>query len=418
MRINLLSLLSLLSLLFSLNAVGCEVISPWLNDSSFYRPPPPSSSNDEPSSNPVPEPCGLVGNPISVYTGNKFQIEEDLPFAKHNALGLYRTYNSHDGVWRHNYSAALLIGDTTITYAAVDGSRHVFLKKSLQRYSTAVGSLIRNGAGWIYESDEVGRLEFDSIGRLIAVKNISGQRVTLSYSAPGIIVINTPTGQSLTLQEDAFRLLRSARMGGRVIEYAYNSKGMLVSVSSLGKTRKYLYEDERASWLLTGIIDEIGNRYAIWKYDSSLRAISSEHNGGADKTTLQFMNENTTIVTNALGKKTRYVHGVSGGYRRLKQVIGEPTPNCPYSNSSFEYDKYGNLTKKTDAKGIFTTYKYNGSNKLVSVIEAAGTSSARETLYEWHPVFNKVSKISNALSVITFAYDNSGRLISRQLVSK
>lgn len=95
------------------------------------------------------------------------------------------------------------------------------------------------------------------------------------------------------------------------------------------QTKKYLYEDNNDSRLLTGIIDERGIRYATWKYDPHGRAISSEHAQGAEKTTIQYHSDDTTTVSNALGKSTTYKFGYFQGIKHITSIIGEPTANCP-----------------------------------------------------------------------------------------
>ena len=72
---------------------------------------------------------------------------------------------------------------------------------------------------------------------------------------------------------------------------------------------------------MTGIIDENGNRYATWSYDANLRAVSSEHAGGANATTLSFnlgTNGTGTVTTaNALGKQTVYMLGLVAGAGKI-----------------------------------------------------------------------------------------------------
>ena len=47
------------------------------------------------------------------------------------------------------------------------------------------------------------------------------------------------------------------------------------------------------------------------------------------------------------------------GIKRIVAIEGEPSPNCPSSNSTFTYDDQGLLTSKRDNNGNLTTYQYN-----------------------------------------------------------
>jgi YD repeat-containing protein len=72
--------------------------------------------------------------------------------------------------------------------------------------------------------------------------------------------------------------------GGSFI-YGYDGHDSLTSVTHPdGTTRRYLYQNTTCPDLLAGILDESGNLFASWTYDSQGRATSSQHAGGADLT--------------------------------------------------------------------------------------------------------------------------------------
>ncbi|HRH79159.1 MAG TPA: hypothetical protein PK129_17590, partial [Cellvibrionaceae bacterium] len=93
---------------------------------------------------------------------------------------------------------------------------------------------------------------------------------------------------------------------GKVLKFNYAGNLVTKVTHPDETTRIYHYEDTRFPSALTGITDERGVRFATWKYDEKGRAISSEHAGGAEKTTLEFNADGSTTVTNALGKKTTF----------------------------------------------------------------------------------------------------------------
>ncbi len=65
------------------------------------------------------------------------------------------------------------------------------------------------------------------------------------------------------------------------------------------------------------------------------------------------------------------------GIKRIVAIEGEPSPNCPSSNSTFTYDERGLLSSKRDNNGNLTTYQYNVRGLETSRTEAAGTAQAR-----------------------------------------
>ena len=149
---------------------------------------------------------------------------------------------------------------------------------------------------------------------------------------------------------------------GISIEYTYDKEQRLTSVTrtdgQYSTKTQYLYDDPRNIKLLTGIQDNNNRRFATWTYDDQGRAISSEHANGAEKVTLAYNDDGSTTVTNEYGKQATYRFQVIQGIKRIVAIEGEPSPNCPSSNSTFTYDERGLLTSKRDNNGNLT-YQYN-----------------------------------------------------------
>ncbi|EPM94375.1 YD repeat-containing protein [Pseudomonas syringae pv. actinidiae ICMP 18804] len=170
--------------------------------------------------------------------------------------------------------------------------------------------------------------------------------------------------------------------------------------------------------MLTGITDERGIRFATWSYDDSGRAISSQHSGGAGLTQIAYNADGSSSVTNELGKTTVYRYQQIEGVKRIIAVEGEPTPNCPASNSFYTYNDRGLVLTKTDAKGLVTTYAYNDRGLEISRTEASGTTLARTTTTEWDPDRFLPTKVVEPNRVTVYSYDNQGRELSRQSTSR
>ncbi|WP_220812375.1 DUF6531 domain-containing protein [Pseudomonas paralcaligenes] len=363
------------------------------------------------------------GNPINTSNGNKFQREYDYSATAAGGIQLYRGYNSSTGLWSHNYSDRLEISNQDITLITSDGRVSYFLDSGTSLISSTIepGALTRTSLGFDYISEENKVLRFSSAGKLISVRAVGRSDVQVNYVA-GRIELSDSAGNSASLTEDSRYQPLSFSTSGLSVVYSYGSVGQLESVrkeySGLVAQRTYHYEDSRDSRLLTGITDENGIRFATWVYDDKGRAISSEHAGGTEKTQLIYTSDLSTSIVNEYGKTTEYQFARYDGVKRISAIRGEPSANCPSSNSKFEYNSLGQLTRKTDNKNYRTTYIYNARGLESSRTEAVGTPQARTITTEWHPTFFLPLVVTEPKRIIRYQYDNQGRQLSRTVEAR
>ncbi len=69
---------------------------------------------------------------------------------------------------------------------------------------------------------------------------------------------------------------------------------------------------------------------------------------------LAYNDDGSTTVTNEYGKQATYRFQVIQGIKRIVAIEGEPSPNCPSSNSTFTYDERGLLTQPRVRPGLPT----------------------------------------------------------------
>ena len=370
-------------------------------------------------------PSPYAGNPINFAIGNKFQSEIDYSSPSSSALGFTRSYNSLDGLWRHNFSTYLRFVGTEHAVLARHNGRESFFTYSgptITSTSFDLGVLTNVGpAGWQYFSAENEQFNFDTAGKLTYWSNTQGRSYQLAYVGNEITVTDN-LGNSLTLVEDADRQPLTLTAPGVQITYDYNANKRLTSVIRTigGQTtqRLFHYEVPGKPDLLTGITDERGVRYAIWAYDDQGRAISSEHDGGADRVSVTYNGDGTVSVLNELGKVANYSFQYINGVRRITAIDGEPSPNCPSSNSTFTYDDLGLLKTKIDNKGIVTTYDYNDRGLEVSRTEASGMEQARTVTTEWHPSLYLPMVVTEPDRITLYQYDDQGRQLSRTVENR
>jgi len=275
--------------------------------------------------------------------------------------------------------------------------------------------LTRVGNGWIYRKQNGQRYEFDEQGRLNRYEDSTGKGFDLAYQGDGIVV-KGPSSQ-LTFTENENHQPLTVTTASARITYGYDGDGRLVrrviSRAGVDTVKQYVYERPDSPNLLTGLIDERGMRYTSWTFDQKGRALSSGHPNGVDHVSVQYGDDNTVRVTNASGKDTTYEFEYVAGNYRVSAIRGEPSPNCPSSNSTFTYDQRGLLKTRRDNKGNLTTYDYDARGLEVSRTEAAGTPQARTVTTQWHPTLYRPLQVDEPGRVTRYRYDAQGRETGR-----
>ena len=274
-----------------------------------------------------------VGNPCNVATGNKFRAETDFSgggftFTRYyNSLG--RNFNRDLGSrWSHSYQRRLLVSPSRnrIIFIKSDGKSESFyltrvagqpdvwqpdadsdylLSEDESGYTLTLpsGSIERYGLNRYIESqtDTNGSVttyeyeEENGISYLIKVTNEYGRSISFDYESV-IRILQIFHQRRISKVTDSF---------GAVYEYDYGGvlDTNLISVTYPGLTpddssvRQYVYDDERYSHLLTGIIDANGERHATFTYDFDRRALTSElgtttNAVGQEKIELDYQEEN------------------------------------------------------------------------------------------------------------------------------
>ncbi|WP_178106713.1 DUF6531 domain-containing protein [Pseudomonas mangiferae] len=362
-------------------------------------------------------PPSFQGNPINTANGNKFQHEVDY-VGKNTAAGLVfeRYYNGVDGVWLHGYSTRLVISPTQVVLIHADGRQSRYQLVTADRFDSKdeTGSLVKQGDQWLYSAPGKTYV-FNASGQLERAGE-GEEAVSFSYLG-GKVIVKNQYGKELTITEDWWHQPRSVSIDDKEFTFTYDLYNRLAQVArivtNVPSQKTYHYEDPIHYLALTGITDERGVRYATWAYDEQGRAISSEHAGGAEKVTLAYNADGSTTVTNEYGKQATYRFQVIQGVKRIIAIEGEPSPNCPSSNSTFTYDERGLLKTRRDNKGNLTTYDYDARGLEVSRTEAAGTPQARTVTTQWHPTLYRPLQVDEPGRVTRYRYDAQGRETGR-----
>lgn len=201
----------------------------------------------------APSPTKLRADPVNTANGAFVDTRDDatlpgvgLPFA------FARSYSSADrttgplGVgWTHAYNASLIVqpsGD--VTFRSEDGQQILYSRRpdgSFGNDSGATSTLAGVADGYqLVRKDQV-TYRFDTAGRLVSLRDRSGQGPTLAYGTAGTLdTITDSVGRIISLSYDTSKhLTRLALPDGRFVTYGYTAD-LLTSFTDLrGRTTNY-----------------------------------------------------------------------------------------------------------------------------------------------------------------------------------
>lgn len=374
--------------------------------------------------------CPLCGNPVNTLTGNKFQAETDYQGAPSSHLSLTRYYNSFNNNqmpfgkgWTSNWHS-YITGPTSgvVTVTSPDGHVDSFtLSGSVwtpnPNITSELSEIIVGGTqtGWEVLRADDSIEDYNMLGQLTSVTTRSGLTTTLTYTSMNLTTVTGPFGQTLTFTYDTSnRIATMTDANGKVYTYGYGPFDNLVTVKFPDtKVRAYEYFDPNYPQLLTGIRDELGAHYANFTYDSTGRAVASQHAGGADLWTFTYNTGGTTTATDALSNAHTYTPTSVYNLQAMDSISGTPYP--PAGGNAFTYDTNGFIASKTDFDGNVTTYTHDSRGNETQRIEAYGTALARTITTTWHATFNLPLTITEPARTTTFTYDADGNMLTKSV---
>ena len=404
--------------------------------------------------------AGNGTNPINGGTANKYQMERD--YIGDGALPLIfeRYYNSKARTpgplasnWRSNYDRSLSISADGLIVKALrhDGRSYDFtMSGSVGTPSVDINErLVAQANGtWTLTTANNDVETYDNRGRLVSIANLAGIKQTLAYdSLNRLSTVTGPFGRTLTFGYDTSnRIVSMTDPAGGIYTYGYDANNNLTSVTypdgdanaANNPVRTYVYNESvntagaNLPHALTGIIDENGNRYATYQYDASGRGVSSEHAGGADKTTLTYNANGTTTVTDSAGTAgtgtaRTYSYQPVQGILKTTGVTGGACNSCGGSATALSYDPNGNVASKTDFNGNLSCHTYDSARNLETVslegvapggscpanlatYTPAANSTERKITTSWHGTYRLPIQVDEPGRRTVYAYFANGTL--------
>lgn len=329
-----------------------------------------------------------AGNPINLVTGNKYQLQTDLP-ANINFPGIeiIRHYNSAAPVndfigygWKLSYDTKLYKVKDSWQIIQADGSRIVFSNQDLNHqgiYENKHGQLsqINKNHYWRWLNDV--SLEFDEKGYLIAIHWPNSEQLFIerhqsdSVLSGAIKHVFNVREQLLSFNYNQENLLGSIETSLGSFNYTYDNLKRLIKVTRPdGMSQHYGYDEELQSnnkYSLTSIaLQQSQNDKTFitgqWQYDDKNRAISYENLDQSSKNIkIKYIKNPTgkedglTVVTNHLNQDTKFITAQIGGKFVLKEVTGSGCYGCSAVGNQAQYDDKARLTNINGTK----IYRHN-----------------------------------------------------------
>ncbi|MCY0914226.1 RHS repeat-associated core domain-containing protein [Massilia antarctica] len=418
--------------------------------------------------------CGeAAGNPVQFISGAKVQHETDLDGGAIDALRVQRTYRSvrdsgagqSAGVgWSFSFERVFsapkdMIGKarSTVAGALSDGSHFEFQRQSDGTYKSVydrsadlevqgtddavwlvttldgtVERYLRNGDDFRLSSVHTRTgmatyYTYDTKNQLSKIVDTSGRSLTIAWDGDVIVLISSATGSVRYEYErtviDSYPAIEGT---ARLIGVHYLDRSGIETSS-----RAYHYEDANDRFLLTGITDEHGKRFATYAYNGDGQAVLTEHAGAAQRYAFAYPSRNSRVVTDPLGSS----RSIGLGYdfdRGRWRIVGESQPagaGCAASAKATTYSDKGDVASRTDFNGNKTCFISDPvrGNELARTtglaqdaacpvsIDSAIPAGARRTSTRWHPGWPLASMIASPGRMETTIYngqpDASGKVV-------
>ena len=311
--------------------------------------------------------------------------------------------------------------------------------------------------GWKFSDSSSRRIEvYDVVGKLSSISRENGGSVTLTYSTAAtpvsvapwtdlVIAVADNFGRQLSFQYDARgRLSKLIDPAGGEYVYVYDEASSVVlpgqrlanNLTSVkypgGLKRLYSYNEQEhtansnLSNALTGISDETAPgqfvRYAIYKYDNQGRAISTEHAGGVNRYSVNYVvYGQQSVTTDPLGTQRTHNFATILGISKQTSQSQPAGSGCGPSSSAITYDTQANVSSRTDFNNNKICYAYDLSRNLETKrVEGLPASSdcatalslppagSRIISTQWHPDWRLETRIAEPKKLTTITYNGQG----------
>ncbi|MGH8414039.1 MAG: RHS repeat-associated core domain-containing protein [Gammaproteobacteria bacterium] len=267
------------------------------------------------------------------------------------------------------------------------------------------------GTGYEYLRND-GYTEFyDLNGTLLVVEDPHGLTQIYAYQyTNGVLsgmTVTDPFGRTMQFTYNSNNQITTmTNPAGGVYTYSYDTNGNLIKVTYPdNSTIQYQYTNATYKNALTGVIDENGNTYATWTYDSQGRAISTLQGSNANPFSIVYNSDGSATVTEPTGE-VRTLTFTSVDDTPMFSTVSAPCTQCGDKSQSITYDGNGHESSSTDFNGNVTQYSYDSAGRILSETDAYGTPVARTTSTQWDTTRNLPDLITEPGRTTTWVRNN------------
>jgi YD repeat-containing protein len=332
-------------------------------------------SGPGPCEGPFCDPCTSTRSPVYIPTGHFIWRDLDLVLPGRPAIGVIRTYNSHDardGLFGNGWTMDAEIG---LFRVRSDGATQYILRLS-------------NGKRYVYQQDSAGTItapagRFDMIelqedGTLHLVDQDASRRV---FDTAGRVILDRdPNGRTrhYTYDEAAGLPSRIADDLGRLIMFGYNMAGRVADVTDHAR-RRWLYDYDMAGNLVS-VTDPLGGvtQYAYEPYQAAGDGHTYQHLVGvtdpAGVVVTEVVYDGERVQSYTAGEN-RYTYAYDSANRRVTRT------DSANSRWTYVYNDGGLIVRETDPLSHTVAYAYDANGRMTSVTDELGKSSAIPALF-------------------------------------
>jgi RHS repeat-associated protein len=263
---------------------------------------------------------------------------------------------------------------------------------------------------------------FDSLNRRVKTTDPLGLFMLYGYDAVGNVVSITDGNKKLsTFGYDAVDRIRSRTYAdGNMVSYSYDVNGRRTSMTDVHGTSSYSYD---ALGRVTSVTSP-GRNVVRYGYDAVGHRNSLTYPNGRIVTYAYDTAGRMVQITDWLNRKTTYTFDSAGN--RIGMTMGNGANSAftydnanrlltivnragtkPVTSFTYSLDPNGNRSQVTDISGGITRYGYDALNQLTSWTAPSG----QVTSYGFDAVGNRTSMNSSS-GLTTYAYDADDQMLT------
>ncbi|MFJ4076432.1 RHS repeat-associated protein [Curtobacterium sp. PhB137] len=359
---------------------------------------PPSAYGAQPTT-------GYSMDPVNTTTGNFLEPELDLGFTGASAaLQVTRMYNSldqHVGLfgpgWASILETRLLIDDEGASFVGADG-RQVRFPRDGEGWARGVGEnrwLAADGDRLVVRDNQGERIDFSPSGQWLGQRGGAGTAVRIERNSDDVVVrLVHERGRSIDVDHVDGRVAVLRASDGRRVEYGYDDRGRLVTVTDAVGVRRYGWNDDDLIMTVTsaaGVV-EVDNTY-----DDQRRVVEQVSPHGRT-VRFAYLPGRVTVVSDHDGSRSNsYIADAKG---RLVGVIDSDD-----RRQSMSYDRHGNLVSATERDGSVTVHAYDDRGRKTRTV----TPSGGDLTYGYDEQDRVTTVVTEAGAVVSYEYVGDDR---------